>query len=214
MRCLLYLRAVATGRAAADGDCVGSPRLADCAKRGSCHRHVGSDMTVLRLRLCDSRVFCLRGGFGDCANAGGHPSFGDGNGRSVFDGGLRDPDVVDQASGGDHFSGRFLWLGVLVQRLHVWTADRKLTANRDGHGLDLIRGAVPGGSRSVRSTEGLRQGLGVGGLDLVGLGSDHWVVGLVGSQDRSCDRLVSRVGRPAGRVDRVSRWFAGRGRRL
>ena len=76
-------------------------------------------------------------------------------------------------------------------------SDQQLTAKCDGHILDLVRGAVPGGYRGVRSTVGYLDGRGVGRLDLVGLGGDNWVVALVGGQDRSCDRLVCRVGLPA-----------------
>ena len=76
-------------------------------------------------------------------------------------------------------------------------ADQQLTAKRDGHVLDFIRGADTGGDRSVRSTEGHSHGRGVGSLDLVGLGGDDRVVALVSGQDRGRDRFVGSVGGPA-----------------
>lgn len=73
----------------------------------------------------------------------------------------------------------------------------QLTAKCDGHVLDFIRGAVPGGGGSVRPAEWHCHSFDIGGLDFVDFSGDYWVVALVSGQNRSCDRLVSRVGRPA-----------------
>ena len=98
------LPTVAARSALADGDSLGSPRLAHCAKGRGDHRNVSGHVSVLGLCLCDGDVFCLGGWSGDRGNARGHTSLGDSDCRSMRDGALLDSDVVNQASGCDHLS--------------------------------------------------------------------------------------------------------------
>ena len=108
MRRQPHLPTVAAWRATADRDRVGGPWLAHCAEGRGSHGYVSGHMAVLGLGLGDSGVFGLGGRLCDRVNARGHASLGDSDRCRVFDGGLRDPDVVNQASGCDHFSECFL----------------------------------------------------------------------------------------------------------
>lgn len=95
-----HLPAVAAGPALADGDGLGSPRLADCAEGRGCDRDVSGHVAVLCLGLCDGVVSGLCDWFGDCGSARGHAGCGASEGHGMRGGRLDEADVVDQDCGG------------------------------------------------------------------------------------------------------------------